>query len=142
METTKLEDRSRLKLYYGLDTEFPIYGGSTRLLQLSFPHFVSEEHRAIVIDLHKVGVDSQDSCPVELRRLLQLDFLVACGVNIGTDAAKLRDFGISIETRDVHELARHHCPSENGYSMRELCPRYLKLSADKSYQSFDWTIEY
>ena len=134
------------KIYFGLDSEWNIHDGSqdiTRLVQVKFPDEIME--RTAIFNLNQMGCFETNRFPKQVRRLLQHHKLIAAGINIGNDAKRLDKMGVKlVETLDLAILAKSlgddgRSGKYQGFGMKALCARYLKLIVSKHGQDADYS---
>jgi len=95
----------------GLDCEWNFHDGTqsfTRLLQLAFP-----DAPVAVINLSIMKVEQHEDFPNELKQLLELPCIVACGRLIS--CSRLEKLGVTIARRlDLRGLALRHKKNQEG----------------------------
>ena len=135
---TTLDGCDQLQIYCGTDTENNMSGSQImKTVQMCFPRDVFD--RVIVFHLGAMGVFNHVAFPKELRRLLQHEKLVHCGVNIGFDHDKLQHFCVKLKSMmELIDLARQHDATHTSYSMSALVERYVGLHVDKSCREANW----
>jgi hypothetical protein len=119
----KLQDFERMlsndaTCYYGLDGEWNRDSNEKglALLQLSF-----RDLPVLVIHLHCL-----DSFPEQLKNILQLPRMIACGRNIGVDLARLEHYNVKLAQRlELSQLAKTRDPSLQSTSLKALTERFL-----------------
>ena len=134
---SNLLDNNPSEIFMGLDAEWNIGDTGIRLLQVSLPG-----HLVAVFDLQAMDVYGGAPFPETLKRLLQLECMVAAGSQVSGDCGRLEKIGIHINRRlDLKQAALLHDPNQQyGTGLQGLVRRYLGLHVDKFGQHEDWSV--
>ena len=128
---------SNTKIIAGVDAEWNV--GEQDMIRLLIVSLPGESHVAC-FHLTAMDVHCDQDFPKELRRFLELSNLIACGVQIGGDVARLRFYGVNLGTRiELQQLAQSCSTQPDGTSLSALCRRYLGLNMDKFGQNADYS---
>jgi hypothetical protein len=94
------------------------------------------DEKVAVFHLTAIGADSEETFPHQLKKFLEHKKIVACGIQIGGDLARLRRLGVNIKRRlELRQIAIRHDPNQTeGTGMPALSHRYLRRNVDKSGQ--------
>jgi 3'-5' exonuclease len=135
---TFLDHDTRTTIHVGLDTENNYsFDGSvdasiTHVLQVCMPNY-----HVTVFHLAAIGATTTFTFPERLKELLEHPKLVAVGVQIGGDLARLKRLGVEVKRRiELRQLAtRHNSNQKDGTGLAALTRHYLAKNVDKSGQS-------